>query len=258
VDGTKVQGNASKHKAMSYKYLREKEETLKAEIKEMMQQAQATDAAEDERYGPGKRSEDLPQELKRRESRLAKIRKAKKTLEEEARQARARQLRQEAKRAEERSKTHEDPAQRRSAATAAKNRRKQACDIDGRDDVEDDTDPPATKDGLVKHEPRVNKDGSPHEKAQMNFTDEESRIMESGGNFLQGYNCQAAVDEEHQIIVAQAVSNQSPDNANLNPMLKIEQPRRPRNLSAPKNSCRAGFWPNQGSTRLSEILTAGP
>ena len=72
----------------------------------------------------------------------------------------------------------------------------------------DDVDPPATEDGLLKHEPQTKTDGTPHDKAQMNFTDSDSRIMESSGSFIQGCNCQAAVDEEHQIIVGQAVSNQ--------------------------------------------------
>ena len=79
----------------------------------------------------------------------------------------------------------------------------------------DDVDPPATEDGLLKHEPQTKTDGTPHDKAQMNFTDSDSRIMESSGSFIQGYNCQAAVDEEHQIIVGQAVSNKAPDNGNL-------------------------------------------
>ena len=74
--------------------------------------------------------------------------------------------------------------------------------------------------GLPLHEPKAKPDGSPDEKAQMNFTDPDSRIMESKGDYLQGYNCQTAVDGEHQIIVGQAVTNKSPDNSNLVPMVK--------------------------------------
>ncbi|MEP6653787.1 MAG: hypothetical protein ABJA82_10530, partial [Myxococcales bacterium] len=64
-------------------------------------------------------------------------------------------------------------------------------------------------DGSVKHAmisghvdlvPRT-KDGSIDPKAQRNFTDAESRIMKSSDGYVQAYNCQAVVDEEHQIIV---------------------------------------------------------
>jgi transposase len=240
VDGTKVQGNASMHKAMSYKRMKEKEKQLKAEIEQMLQRAQQADADEDEKYGPGNQVEDLPQELRRRETRLEKIRQAKQALEEEAQQARARQLRQQGQRAEHRSKTHADPVERRRAATMAKNRRNMAGEIDGRKDSDDDVDPPTTGDGLNKHEPKTKQDGSPDDKAQMNFTDAESRIMESGGRFLQGYNCQAAVDDENQVIVAQAVSNKCPDNDNLIPML--EQVKNNCGRAAEKVTADAGYW----------------
>ena len=58
------------------------------------------------------------------------------------------------------------------------------------------------------------------DKAQRNFTDGDSRIMKAGDGFIQGYNCQAAVDAEHQIIVAEAVTNQPPDVEHLAPMLE--------------------------------------
>jgi len=84
LDGTKVKANASKHKAMSYKKMKEEEARLKAEIAELLQQAQLTDEAEDSRYGKDKRGDELPQELAFRESRLRKIQEAKQALEEEA------------------------------------------------------------------------------------------------------------------------------------------------------------------------------
>ncbi len=55
----------------------------------------------------------------------------------------------------------------------------------------------------------------------MNFTDPDSRLMEAGGRFLQSYNCQAAADDRHQVIVAQSLSNLASDNANLIPMLNL-------------------------------------
>ena len=59
----------------------------------------------------------------------------------------------------------------------------------------------------------------PSANAQRNFTDPDSRIMVKGGEFLQAYNAQAAVDAESQIVVAVAVTNQPPDTEHLAPML---------------------------------------
>jgi hypothetical protein len=63
-------------------------------------------------------------------------------------------------------------------------------------------------------------DGTPTNKTQRNFTDRDSHLMQSGGTYLQGYNCQVAVDSDHQVIVAVGVSNQPPDAEHLEPMLK--------------------------------------
>lgn len=85
LDGTKVKANASKHKAMSYKRMKEEESRLEAEIAGLLQKAEAEDAAEDRRYGRDKRGDELPPELAFREGRLAKIREARAALEAEAR-----------------------------------------------------------------------------------------------------------------------------------------------------------------------------
>jgi transposase len=85
LDGTKIKANASKHKAMSYDRMKEKERDLRAEVKEMMAQAEAADAEEDERFGD-KRGDELPAELARRETRLKAIREAKRALEARARE----------------------------------------------------------------------------------------------------------------------------------------------------------------------------
>ena len=86
LDGTKMKANASKHKAMSYGRMKEQERQLRAEVRELLAQAEATDAAEDAHYGVDRRGDELPAELQRRESRLKKIRAAQRTLEERARQ----------------------------------------------------------------------------------------------------------------------------------------------------------------------------
>jgi len=84
LDGTKIKANASKHKAMSYKRMKEEEARLEAEVVELMKKAEAVDEEEDHRYGKDKRGDELPKELAFRESRLKKIREAKEALEEEA------------------------------------------------------------------------------------------------------------------------------------------------------------------------------
>ncbi len=86
LDGTKVKANASKHKAMSYDRMVEKEKQLKAEVKQLLGQAEAADAEEDARYGKDRGGDELPAELERRETRLKKIKEAKRALEERARQ----------------------------------------------------------------------------------------------------------------------------------------------------------------------------
>jgi transposase len=86
LDGTKVKANASKHKAMSYGHMQKKADELKAEVARLMAEAETVDAAEDARYGRGKRGDELPAELRFRQQRLQKIEEAKRALEEEARQ----------------------------------------------------------------------------------------------------------------------------------------------------------------------------
>jgi vacuolar-type H+-ATPase subunit I/STV1 len=94
LDGTRVRANASRHKAMSYERMQKKEQQLEAEIAELrknvkglLSEAERVDAEEDERFGPENRGDVLPEELRRRETRLAKIKEAKEALEAEAREA---------------------------------------------------------------------------------------------------------------------------------------------------------------------------
>src|SRR6266852_3275831 len=68
VDGSKLRANASKHKAMSYERMCTKEEQLAAEVARLLQEAATVDAAEDQQYGKGRRGDELPAELARRES----------------------------------------------------------------------------------------------------------------------------------------------------------------------------------------------
>ena len=108
LDGAKVRANASRHKAMSYRRMKEKETQLAAEVAELLRRAQEVDDEEDRRYGQDKRGDELPEELAFREGRLEKIREAMAALEAEAQAA--------AEQAEVEGKTHpgepEDKAQR--------------------------------------------------------------------------------------------------------------------------------------------------
>jgi transposase len=84
LDGSKVKANASKHKAMSYKRMGEKQRQLRAEVAQLLAQAEAADTAEDAQFGTSRGGDDLPAELHRRESRLQRIREAKRVLKARA------------------------------------------------------------------------------------------------------------------------------------------------------------------------------
>lgn len=99
LDGTKVRANASRHKAMSYDRMGDTEARLQAEVEEMLRDAERVDAEEDAAHGADNRGDDLQGELARRESRLAKIRKAKADLEQEARDKAAAKAREKATKA---------------------------------------------------------------------------------------------------------------------------------------------------------------
>jgi len=86
LDGTKIKANASKHKAMSYERMKQQEEAIREQVKELMAKAAAADAEEDTLFGKDKRGDELPDELQRRQTRLARIRQAQRAVEERARE----------------------------------------------------------------------------------------------------------------------------------------------------------------------------
>jgi transposase len=218
IDGTKVQASASKHKAMSYGRMRNENKRLSAEIEQLLFRADEEDAREDALYGKDKRGDEVPEELRRRETRVKKIREAKAALEKEAAQARAAQLRELAKGERHRAETAVSERDRKQAAARAASEEKQADELCPRDDDDDDEPPPSATE-LPRHQVHTTPKGEPTDKAQRNFTDPDSRIMVKNGIFLQAYNGHAAVNES-QIIVAHGVSNQPPDHDYLVPMLE--------------------------------------
>jgi len=182
LDGTKVKANASKHKAMSYVRMEKKAEELKAEVENLLARAQAVDDAEDDQYGKSRHGDELPDDLRFKQNRLKKIKEAMKALEAEALE------KAEVKRTEILEK------QQVLEGEGKKQRGKKHKDTSGR----------------------------PEDKAQRNFTDPDSRIMKDGASksFEQCYNCQAAVDEQAQVIVATNVTQQPNDKQQLEPVIE--------------------------------------
>src|SRR5688572_8929512 len=119
LDGAKLLANASKHKAMSYQRMKDDEARLRAEVEALLRRADEVDRQEDELYGSGHDPwSDVPEELKRRETRLQRIRAAKAELEQEAAAARAAELRERAAEHDQKAQDPEvDPAERERAAT---------------------------------------------------------------------------------------------------------------------------------------------
>jgi hypothetical protein len=188
---------------MSYARMVEAEEKLRAEIQEYLRKAQEIDEQEDSLFGKDNAGPNIPEELKRRETRIAKIREAKAALEAEQKAA------QEAKEAERKAK-------------------------------QDET-------GRPPRGPKPDADRPPKPKAQRNFTDPDSRIMKAGtGNFVQGYNAQAAVDSDCQVIVACELTNQAADVVHFEPMLEQtanNTGERPHHVSAD-----AGYFSKENAT----------
>jgi transposase len=215
-DGSKVQANASKHKAMSYERMTAEQARLEQEVEALLAKADAVDAEEDRLYGKGQDAHDLPEELRRRETRLAKIQEAKAALEKEAAEARARKLRENA--AGQRAVAADssvEPTERKRAATRAAKSEQRADELDG-DDRDDSAGGSPT---LPLHQTPATPDGLPKPNAQRNFTDPDSRIMKNNTGYVQAYNVQIAVNES-QVIVAHGLTNQAPDPEHLVPMLE--------------------------------------
>ena len=252
IDRTEVKANASKHKAMNYKRMLREERRQRAEVERLLSEADAADASEDARYGAQARGDELPEELRRRESRLKRrIREAKGALEAEARKTRTHTLREQAERNERTAQTHPEAVVRRRARTNAAKRRAKVKEFDSGDD-----DPPGgtSADGELARKPSLaTPEGRPVDDAQRNFTDPDSSIMKGADGFIQAYNAQLAVDGAHQVIVACGVTDQPADAANFAPMLERV---RANVRAAPEHATGdSGYWNAQVEVRARALGT---
>lgn len=178
VDGSKIKANASRHSALSWGHLKKIEEQLQQEVQQLMVLAES----EDRKKVPD--GMDVPQEIARRQERLAALDEAKRKLQERAQERDAQ-------------------AQAEYAAKIAKRQAKRDA---GKKPGGKDPEPPTS---------------APQDKDQINLTDEESRIMKVGGGFDQCYNAQAAVDTGSMLIVGGFVTQAGNDSQQVQPMLEM-------------------------------------
>ena len=187
-----------------------------------MRKAEILDAQEDRCYGKDNRGSDLPDVLHRRKDRLERPRQARKEMEAETAAAVARQRQEEADQARaqaDATKQADVPAaeqtemNKRTEAAAAQSKaaREKAIDAAKEAGLEPPELEPLETEAMPRRGLARKANGTPTHKTQWNVTDPDSHLMKSDGHYIQGYNCQLAVDSDYQVIVAVGVSNQAPD-----------------------------------------------
>jgi len=178
LDATKVNANASRHSALSYEHANKIEAQLRAEVQELMALAEAADQAD----VPDGMS--VPEELARREERLARIAEAKATIEARAKERFSR-----------------EQAEHQAKLQAREDKAKQT----GRKPGGRPPEPPTAGPGPTD---------------QVNLTDADSRIMPvAGGGFEQAYNAQATVATGSLLVVSNDVVQAANDKQQMAPML---------------------------------------
>jgi len=216
LDGTKMRANASVHKAMSYRRMREAEKQLAAEVAAWFAKAEATDTAEDREHGAEQRGDEMPDWVANKAVRLERIRAAKAALEAEAKRPPA------------------DP----------------------------DDEGPGPSSGMTSRSgpPARGPDGGPPDRAQRNFTDPDSRIQPAKPGAIVGYNGQIAVDEAHQIIVAQRLQTNPNDTRSLKPLLVATRAAlraNPKEVSADAGFCSEDNLAHLARRRIKSYVATG-
>jgi len=179
LDGTKVKANASKHKALSSGHIKKLQSQLEAEVEALLKKAQEADNSKSDN------GLNIPEEIERREDRLAVIKEAKEKIEQRAAQ-------------------HYEKEE--TAYQEKINRHKAKEKLTGK------------KTGGKKPKPPSKE---PQDKDQVNLTDEESRIMKtSGGGFEQCYNAQASADHDSRLILHTHVTQNNNDKHEILPTVK--------------------------------------
>ena len=178
LDGTKMHANASRHSALSHGHIQKLEVQLKQEVQELLALAERADQAN---IPDGM---NLPEEIKRREDRLAAMAQAKTQIAARAAERYAREKAEFDKKMEQRAAKEKDTGKK-----------------------------PGGK------APKAPEPGA-READQINLTDEESRIMPvHAGGFEQAYNAQAAVDAKTMLVVATGMTQSPNDKEQVEPML---------------------------------------
>jgi hypothetical protein len=207
LDSTKVQANASKHKAMSHeRMLKTEAPPVEAEIAALLRKAELIDAQEDARYGKGKRGDELPKELQRRQDWPDALRKARAELDAEAAADHARRRDQQARCAEEQAAVAAAQAADADAAAAAAAADNDKIDTERVAAVQalakeaQQAERRAKAAGLSTPDPLSSVDplampsrnlpttaaGDPNSNAQRNFTDPDTHILNGGDGWIQG------------------------------------------------------------------------
>ncbi len=241
LDGTKLRASASRRKSMSYERLGPRIKELQDEVATILAEAEATDLAEDAAYGVDKRGDEIPEELRRSKTRIAKMRAAKEAIEQE--------VKDKAK-AKERAKDKDKASEKTEVNKKAPTERDEEADPKGV--ISTDTDTTQTQ---IR----------PNPKAQRSFTDPKSQMMKTNDGFHYAYNVEAVVDEGSQVIITTKVT-QSPGDVNeLIPMIEATTTslkaanitRSPRVLLADAGYCSQANLTHVSESNINALIATG-
>ena len=212
LDGMKVKANASLQNSKQHETLCKQEDRLRKKVQELLQHAEQIDEEEDRLFGEDKRGDELPPEFQREKERLQRIRKAKEQLEKKQEQ------------------------------------RYQQYQQNLRDRKQKEKETGKKLRGRKPHP--VSKE--PDEQLKANTTDPESRIMKTRKGYVQGYNGQAMVEADSQIIVAADLVQDENDKHQQGPMiLKVKQNL---NRLPDKVTMDTGYWDEQELRKLDDEI----